>query len=292
MIDEPKDEKTGEEVKQKQPSQPIKGQRPGSSDLLKQANKDQTGNKKAQQHNAENQNQAPANASVWQKVKTSFSSSIGQIVFGMEDGTVSIFGLVFGMAVTAPNSHTVMLAGATGAAAAAVSMMAGAYMDVESTKAKAKAQIEQEKGEIQNKPQEEPQEIHDRLRGAGFNEQQTSQMLKALIGNPSAMSKFEEAYELQIGTTAEESPVTQAIWMFLADLIAASIPVIPFAFFPLGTARWVSIGVTGLLLIILGISRAFIAKTNLWWTTIETLFIAALAGAAGVAIGILLGGNG
>src|SRR5512146_2934406 len=182
MIDEPKDEKAGTEVTRKPPSQPIKGQRPGSSDLLKQGNKDQAGKKNVQQNNAENQSQAQANTSAWQKVKASFSSSVGQIVFGMEDGTVSIFGLVFGMAATAPNSHAVMIAGATGAAAAAVSMMAGAYLDVESTKAKAKAQIAEERKEIQNKPEEEQQEIHDRLKGAGFNEQETNQMLKALTG--------------------------------------------------------------------------------------------------------------
>ena len=55
----------------------------------------------------------------------------------MVDGTVSIFGLVFGLAASACNSHEVLLAGATGAAAAAVSMMAGTYLDIESTQFKA-----------------------------------------------------------------------------------------------------------------------------------------------------------
>jgi len=52
------------------------------------------------------------------------------MVFGMEDGTVSIFGLVFAVAVSAQDSHAVLLAGATGAVAAAVSMMAGTFLDV------------------------------------------------------------------------------------------------------------------------------------------------------------------
>ena len=54
-------------------------------------------------------------------------SALGSVVFGMEDGTVSIFGLVFGVAASATNSQTVLLAGATGAVSAAVSMMAGTY---------------------------------------------------------------------------------------------------------------------------------------------------------------------
>lgn len=34
--------------------------------------------------------------SPWQRLKTSLQASAGEVVFGMEDGTVSIFGLVFG----------------------------------------------------------------------------------------------------------------------------------------------------------------------------------------------------
>ena len=65
------------------------------------------------------------------RIADSFQASVGSIVFGMEDGTVSIFGLVFGVAFAAPDSRAVLLAGATGAVAAAVSMMAGTFLDVE-----------------------------------------------------------------------------------------------------------------------------------------------------------------
>ena len=40
--------------------------------------------------------------SLWQRLKTSLQASAGEVVFGMEDGTVSIFGLVF--RVAAPTS--------------------------------------------------------------------------------------------------------------------------------------------------------------------------------------------
>jgi vacuolar iron transporter family protein len=67
--------------------------------------------------------------SSWQRLRSSFNNSVGTIVFGMEDGTVSIFGLIFGVAATTTDTKTVLIAGASGAAAAAVSMMAGAYLD-------------------------------------------------------------------------------------------------------------------------------------------------------------------
>jgi hypothetical protein len=74
-----------------------------------------------------------------QRLHHSFQNSAGTVVFGMEDGTVSIFGLIFGVAATTSNPKTVLIAGASGAVAAAVSMMAGSYLDIETTRDKAKA---------------------------------------------------------------------------------------------------------------------------------------------------------
>src|SRR5215469_1628147 len=76
---------------------------------------------------------------ILQRLRSSFANSVGTIVFGMEDGTVSIFGLIFGVAATTDNTKTVLIAGASGAVAAAVSMMAGAYLDIETTRDKANA---------------------------------------------------------------------------------------------------------------------------------------------------------
>jgi len=87
--------------------------------------------------------------SLLQRIGKSFSDSIGDIVFGMEDGTVSIFGLVFGVASSTSSSSAVLLAGATGAIAAAVSMMAGTFLDVESTNDQAKVQLAQVQTEIE-----------------------------------------------------------------------------------------------------------------------------------------------
>src|ERR1700761_3996522 len=77
--------------------------------------------------------------STWQRLHRSIINSAGTIVFGMEDGTVSIFGLIFGVAATTTSTKTVLIAGASGAAAAAVSMMAGAYLDAETTRDKTNA---------------------------------------------------------------------------------------------------------------------------------------------------------
>ena len=107
--------------------------------------------------------QSAGGKSVLQRIGKSFSDSIGDIVFGMEDGTVSIFGLVFGVASSTTSSSVVLLAGATGAIAAAVSMMAGTFLDVESTNDQAKAKLAHEQMEIETNLEEEKQEVRDRL---------------------------------------------------------------------------------------------------------------------------------
>ncbi len=219
------------------------------------------------------------------KVWNSFNDSIGEIVFGMEDGTVSIFGLVFGLAASAQNSHEVLLAGATGAAAAAISMMAGTYLDVESTQAKAKADIDHERIEIEQSPQEEIEEIRMRLRHEGFAEAEITQILQVLARRPEIMLKYEIAAELQIGRAEQQNPVIKSLWMLIADLFAAAVPVVPFALYPLATARAVSLGITFLLLLFLGIARGLIGRRNVLITTLQTVIIAAAAAAAGVFIG-------
>jgi VIT1/CCC1 family predicted Fe2+/Mn2+ transporter len=184
----------------------------------------------------------------------------------------------------------VLLAGATGAIAAAVSMMAGTYLEVESAQDQAKAQLAQEKEEITSHPQIEAQEMRDRLTKAGFDEQEVTCVVAALQHHPETWLKVEAASELQIGAEAQQQPLVQALWMFISDLLAAFTPVVPFALFSLATARLVSIGLTALLLTVLGVGRGIIGKKNIARTTVETLAIAAAAAAAGLLIGKLVPG--
>ena len=52
--------------------------------------------------------------------------------------------------------------------------------------------------------------------------------------------------------------------MFVADLFAASVPVVPFLLFPIDTARIVSLVVTGALMAALGVARAMIGRESVY----------------------------
>jgi VIT1/CCC1 family predicted Fe2+/Mn2+ transporter len=223
-----------------------------------------------------------------QKIWASLHDSIGEIVFGMEDGTVSIFGLVFGVAATAPDATTVLLAGATGAAAAAVSMMAGTFLDVESARDQARAQLAEATKRISRDPASEARREQARLTTMGFSEADAKSIVTAIQRTPGGALKFASAFELQIGQDASKNPVVQSIWMFIADLFAASVPVLPFAFLSLAQARVVSMAMTSVLLLLLGLGRGLVGKRNVLVTMFETLLIAAAAAGAGLLIGQLI----
>ncbi len=107
-------------------------------------------------------------ASMSARVKRSLVASAGTIVFGMEDGTVSIFGLVFGVAATTSSNAAVLIAGASGAAAAAVSMMAGAYLDAETNRDETAASNALLEADLARDPAALSVVVSDRLRATGM----------------------------------------------------------------------------------------------------------------------------
>src|SRR6202042_2610944 len=118
-------------------------------------------------------------ATTLQCLRRSFADSAGTIVFGMEDGTVSIFGLIFGVAATTSDTKTVLIAGASGAVAAAVSMMAGAYLDVETTR----DEIEAKRAAMQTmSPERLPGSLASLFAKAGLTAEQSS-ALTAAVGH-------------------------------------------------------------------------------------------------------------
>src|SRR6266542_5151130 len=139
---------------------------------------------------------------LFQRIEQSFMSSIGAIVFGMEDGTVSIFGLVLGVAASATNSQIVLLAGATGAISAAVSMMAGTYLDVSTERDQAQAAVATKQREIEQHPQAEQQKVQDQFKQAGFSEADTQTVMSIIQRTPGALLKTATAFELPSGPSA------------------------------------------------------------------------------------------
>jgi vacuolar iron transporter family protein len=220
---------------------------------------------------------------VSERILASLKACIGDVVFGMEDGTVSIFGLVFGVAISTDDPHTVLIAGATGAAAAAVSMMAGSYLDAESVRDARRARRAEPVDTVAS--QADAEAIGNALLRGGMPPADVKQVSDALARAPRAASGLRA--ELADNDDSA-SPSAQAFWMFVSDLFAGFTPVVPFALLPMDSARIASLFLTTVLLVALGIGRGLVAKRPMLRTTTETLSVAASAALAGIAMGHLL----
>jgi len=224
------------------------------------------------------------------RLRDSLSAAIGDVAFGMEDGAVSIAGLVFGVAASTNSRSIVLLAGAAGAIAGAVSMMAGTYLDVQSERHRADALVQTARGRIALDLDAYSGRVTRRLLADGFSEEEVALVARAFARNPEALLDHIVALEIGVVRRPSGSPWTHALWMFVADLLAAAVPVVPFALFDIETARFVSLVVTGALMALLGVARGLIGHVNIWWTAVQTMAIAGAAALAGVIIGRLVSG--
>lgn len=222
-------------------------------------------------------------------VKESFYESFGEIVFGMSDGTVSIFGLVAGMVAGAQSSGVILLAGATAAIAATVSMMAGVFLDLESEKDAARVESEERATEISRNPDGAVAKLMGDLERSGLSQASLDAIHADLRKDPLTIQKFEDAVASEEVPVAQRAPpFVHACWMGIADFIAAMTPVIPFAFLPLETAKVACIAGTATLLFLLGVARAKLGRRPVGRTVLETMAIATAAGIAGLVVGLLI----
>ena len=219
------------------------------------------------------------------RLKASLAASAGTIVFGMEDGTVSIFGLVFGVAATTNSNNAVLVAGASGAAAAAVSMMAGAFLESETDRDEKKARQQRLETDLRCDPGGVDAMLAKRLTTVGLDRPLAGALTGAVRDKPDAIKALLIA--MQGGTEAATNPIEQALWMLVADFFSAAVPIVPFMLMPVPSARIVSAAITIVLLVALGIGRGIIGKRSLARTVLETVGVGIAAALAGVGIGLL-----
>jgi VIT1/CCC1 family predicted Fe2+/Mn2+ transporter len=161
-----------------------------------------------------------------------------------------------------------------------------AYLDVETTRDALAAKKSLARSDLTLQTGAIAASLPGRLAAAGLTQEQSTALAGAVQRDPAALCGLFLA--LQGRPEAPLNPWEQALWMLLADFMAAAVPILPFVWLPIPQARVVSGAVTLLLLIGLGIGRARIAKRDMWRTVIETVSIGIAAALAGVVIGVLV----
>ena len=218
------------------------------------------------------------------RVATSFRASLGTIVFGMADGAVSIFGLVAGVSAAGQDSRAVLVAGAAGAAASAASMAAGACLDASASRDVAASDIERDREALRRDPAGALASIRERLAALGAEPASVDAIVALAQRDPEAWVSLRRAVS-PAAPNPVASPAAQAAWMFVADLFAATMPVLPFAFLEVDAARVTSLASTVAMMTVLGWARGSITGSPKGRTVAQTLGVAMAAALAGLAIG-------
>jgi VIT1/CCC1 family predicted Fe2+/Mn2+ transporter/rubrerythrin len=173
-------------------------------------------------------------------------NSLRAAVLGANDGLVSIFSLVMGVAGVGVSTHTIVATGLSGLLAGALSMAFGEWLSVQSSRELNQHQLAIEEQELAETPEEELEELTLIYQAKGIDSSTARKLAEHLISEPTTALDTLAREELgidpkELGGSAWEAAITS----FLLFVVGAIFPVVPYLFFT---------GVTGIL-----VSAAFSA---------------------------------
>lgn len=143
-------------------------------------------------------------------------------VLGANDGIVSIAGLVVGVAGATNSSAAILTAGLAGIVAGAISMAAGEYVSVSSSRDTEKAILAKEHWELQNEPEKELEELTQIYQSKGLSRTTAEMAAKEVSANDAFAAHAH--MELNIDPNNLTSPWHAAFASAISFLLGALIP--------------------------------------------------------------------
>ena len=188
--------------------------------------------------------------------RTDKSGSVRAAVFGVSDGLVSNTALVMGFAgaslAGAIENSVVLFAGLAGLLAGAFSMAAGEYVSMASQRDLFKREIDLERQELLEKPEEERLELELIYRAKGLPREQARAVADQIMKNPEIALDTLAREELGLDPNELGSAWKAAVSSFLAFAIGASVVVVPYALFSGMTAFVLAVALALVSLIVVG----------------------------------------
>lgn len=221
--------------------------------------------------------------------QTSYGGSLRAAVFGANDGLVSNFSLVMGIAGANAETRFVLLAGIAGLLAGASSMAAGEYVSVKSQRELYEQQIAIERQELEMSPEEEREELSLIYQAKGIPSGQAEELAQRIIENPETAIDTLAREELGLDPSALGSPLIAAASSFVAFAAGAAIPVLPYLLLTGNAAFFTSAFVCGVSLFIVGALISIFTGRSVLFSGFRMVGIGALAAAVTYFIGRWLG---
>lgn len=216
-------------------------------------------------------------------------SAIRELIFGLEDGLVSTLGAVVGVAAGTSDGKLVVLTGAVVIVVESLSMGAGSYLSSKSHREFLEKKIRDEKREIEEKPEEETEELRVMYRERGFTEDEIEIIVNRITQDKELWLEEMVTKELHIGKIQLDEPKGHAVIMGFAYMAGGSVPVLPYLLLDVQTATIFSIIGTVVVLFALGYWKGVVTGIARLKSGLEMMLVASAAAGLGFAIGAIVG---
>lgn len=213
-------------------------------------------------------------------------------VLGANDGLVSVFCLVMGVAGAGMQTNQILLTGFAGLLAGALSMSLGEWLSVQSSRELYEYQIRIEKAELDEIPEEEVEELALIYQAKGIEPESAKKLAERLITDPE--SALDTLAREELGIDPEElggSAWIAALTSFCLFAIGALIPVLPYVFFSgqkgiLASAVSSTVG-----LFLIGALITLLTGKNPFFSGIRMVIFGLATAAVTFGVGLLIGGE-
>ena len=223
-----------------------------------------------------------------EKHKVARLSRIRQFMFGGLDGLLVPLGVVSGVAGGTANSKIVVIAGVAEAFAGALSMGAGEYLSGKSEAQVQQAAVRDELEEIAAIPDIERHEVALLFEHEGLTPADAA--LVADKVTTSERSWVNTMIEKELGLSAEPVDGLRAdsLAMGFSYMIASLVPLGPYLFLKVGPALVLSVTLTAVVLMIMGVIKGRLARMSLVRSAAEVVGVGLASAAGGYLLGTLL----
>ncbi len=213
---------------------------------------------------------------------------VRDIIFGANDGLVSILALVAGVYGAITESHPILIAGIAGAVAGAIFMGTGAYLSSKSEKEVTARESERKGIRKKRTPEDEREELVKFYQARGFKKQEA----EAIAGRVASEMESRAEYTVgeEVGLTSEESwpPIKAGTLTGLSFAVVSLIPILPFAFMEVTPAVITAVIASIATLFVVGASKAIFTRKSWVRSGVEMMLIGTLASVATYLIGLVI----
>jgi vacuolar iron transporter family protein len=215
-------------------------------------------------------------------------SGLSDIILGGQDGLVNVLGVILGVAAATSDPRIVLVAGLAATFAESVSMGAVAYTSTLADADYYDSEREREHRHIEQAPQLEKQEIRQIYAEKGFKGDLLDHIVETITANRDVWVAVMMSEEHQLTPTDRKTAWKVALVVGFSAIVGSLIPLIPFAFLPVGMSMWVSVAVTALVLFTVGAYKARITVGKPGKSGLEMAVIGTLSALVGYAVGAML----